>query len=98
MPNDDYTQNHSNTPGFDSTPAGKIDLATFDSHFSGATTPEEGYAEIPDGHYQVNLDRIELLRSQKTGEPMIKWTLRIFAPNYQNRLPRPWRQPHQDSA
>ena len=36
--------------------------------------------------YQVNVDRVELTRAQTSGNPMLKWTLRILAPTHKGRL------------
>ena len=41
---------------------------------------------VPDGKYQVNVDRVELTRAQTSGNPMLKWTLRILAPTHKGRL------------
>ena len=42
--------------------------------------------QIPDGKYQVNVERVELTRAQTSGIPMLKWTLRILAPTHKGRL------------
>jgi hypothetical protein len=33
-----------------------------------------------DGEYQVNVEPVELTRTQTSGNPMLNWTLRILAP------------------
>lgn len=40
---------------------------------------------VPDGRYQVNVDRVEL---SQTGDPILKWTLRILTPTHKDRLLR----------
>jgi hypothetical protein len=34
----------------------------------------------------VNVERVELTRAQTSGNPMLKWTLRILAPKFRGRL------------
>jgi hypothetical protein len=60
-----------------------VDLAQFDDDF-GKTEVEE--REIPDGKYQAVIDRVEITRSHTTGNPMIKWALKILGPRFRGRL------------
>jgi hypothetical protein len=63
-----------------------IDLAQFDDDFVNETAEERGDREsVPDGKYQVAVERVELTQSL-AGNPMLKWTLRILAPRFQNRF------------
>src|SRR5262245_26492325 len=62
-----------------------IDLAQFDDDFRGETAEERGDLEtIPDGKYQVAVEKVELTQSS-TGSPMLKWMLRIQGPQFTNR-------------
>lgn len=61
------------------------DLATFDEEFEGAPVEDSGFEPLPDGKYQVAVERVELLRS-RAGNPMLKWTLRVLGPQCQGRL------------
>ena len=63
-----------------------IDLAQFDDDFAPAEVEEREFETIPDGKYQVNVERVELTRAQTSGNPMLKWTLRILAPKFRGRL------------
>ena len=63
-----------------------IDLAQFDDDFAHAEVEEREFETIPDGKYQVNVERAELTRAQTSGNPMLKWTLRILAPSHKGRL------------
>jgi hypothetical protein len=63
-----------------------IDLAQFDDDFAEAEVEDREFEPIPDGKYQVNVERVELTRAQTTGNPMLKWTLRIIAPRFRGRL------------
>ena len=63
-----------------------IDLAQFDDMYrSEAATEREDFDTIPDGKYQVSVEKVELTESS-TGNPMLKWTLRILAPTFVNRF------------
>ncbi len=64
----------------------EIDLARLDDDFEQAVVEEREREDIPDGKYQVNVERVELVRAQTSGNPMLKWTLRIIAPKYHGRL------------
>jgi hypothetical protein len=63
-----------------------LDLAQFDDDFATAEVEDKDYDSVPDGKYQVNVDRVEITRSQTSGNPMLKWTLRIIAPACKGRL------------
>ena len=63
-----------------------LDLAQFDDAFETAAVEEREFEAVPDGKYQVNVDRVELTRAQTSGNPMLKWTLRILAPTHKGRL------------
>lgn len=63
-----------------------IDLAQFDDDFAQAEVEKREFEPIPDGKYQVNVERVELTRAQTSGNPMLKWTLRIIAPRFRRRL------------
>ncbi len=63
-----------------------IDLAQFDDGFQSEATEERGdFESVPDGKYQVAVEKVELTQSS-TGNPMLKWTLRILAPRFANRF------------
>ncbi len=63
-----------------------LDLAQFDDAFETAEVEEREFEAVPDGKYQVNVDRVELTRAQTSGNPMLKWTLRVLAPTHKGRL------------
>ena len=64
-----------------------IDLSQFDQSF-GAEQPEQrgDFESVPDGKYQVTVEKAELVEAQSSGNPMLKWTLRVIAPKCVNRL------------
>jgi len=45
--------------------------------------PDRG--EVPDGAYQVHVDKVELVKAKSSGNTMLKWHLRIIAPEYVGR-------------
>ena len=64
-----------------------IDLAAFDGTFQQEATEERGEFEgLPDGKYQVAIEKVELTQTQSTGNPVLKWTLRVLGPRFANRL------------
>ncbi|MEE9368723.1 MAG: DUF669 domain-containing protein [Pontiella sp.] len=63
-----------------------LDLAQFDGDFETADVEEKEFDEIPDGKYQVKVDRVELTRSETSGNPMLKWALKILGPAHKGRL------------
>ncbi len=64
---------------------GAADLAMFDKDFVDAPV-EERAESVPDGKFQVNVDKVELTWTKVNNHPMLKWTLRILGPKYANRL------------
>ena len=64
-----------------------IDLTQFDDDFQSETPAERSDMEsVPDGKYQVVVEKVEIAEAHTTGNPMLKWTLRVLAPRYVNRL------------
>jgi len=63
-----------------------MDLAQFDDDFETADVEQKEFDEIPDGKYQVKVDRVELTRSESSGNPMLKWALKILGPTHKGRL------------
>jgi hypothetical protein len=64
-----------------------IDLTQFDEDFRSETPAERSDMEsVPDGKYQVVVEKVEIAEAHTTGNPMLKWTLRVLAPRHVNRL------------
>ena len=63
-----------------------IDLAQFVDDFAAAKVEKREYEPVPDGRYQVVVDSMELTHARSTGNPMLKWTLRILGPQCEGRL------------
>jgi len=68
-------------------PAGRaIDLTQFDDEFAEAPIEERSFDEVPDGKYQVNVEKVELVTAKTSGNPMLRWELRVLAPRCQGRI------------
>ena len=64
-----------------------IDLSQFDSEYRRQTVRAESTPEsIPDGPYDVRVESVELTKSKTSGQPMLKWMLRIQGPVHQGRV------------
>ncbi len=64
-----------------------IDLTQFDDGFRAEQAEERtDFESVPDGKYQVTVEKVELTEAQSTGNPMLRWTLRILGPKSANRL------------
>jgi hypothetical protein len=63
-----------------------FDLSQFDDEFASAEVEERNFEPVPDGKYQVAVDRVELTTTKNSGAPMLKWTLKILGPAHQGRL------------
>jgi Protein of unknown function (DUF669) len=64
------------------------DLASYEDVYGESDVTEEDYETVPDGKYQVIVERVELTRTLK-GDPILKWELRILGPKHEGR--RLWR-------
>jgi len=64
----------------------RVDLSYLDDEYEETEVPEQEFSPIPDGKFQVLVDKVELTTAQSTGNPMLKWTLRILGPAYRERL------------
>ena len=71
---------------YDTTSVSDLDLAQFDDDFSEAPIEEREFEDVPDGKYQVKVEKVELTRAQSSGNPMLKWTLKILGPRFAGRL------------
>ncbi len=63
-----------------------FDLSIYDEEFENAPVEERTFDPVPDGKYQVAVERAELTASKTSNKPMLKWTLKIIAPNHVGRL------------
>ena len=64
-----------------------IDLSQFDDDYRNQQPDDRNDLDpVPDGKYQVEVEKVELTEAQTTGNPMLKWTLRIIAPRMVNRV------------
>lgn len=61
-----------------------FNLAEMDEAFNEAEVQLDERSEVPDGTYQVAVDKVELTHS-KSGNPMLKWELRIVGGSHRKR-------------
>ena len=62
------------------------DLTQFDDAFADAPVEEREFDPVPDGKYQVNVEKVEITTARSSGNPMLKWMLRILAPRFRGRM------------
>jgi hypothetical protein len=69
---------------YDDTP---VDLRQFDESYRRAGAVQEGTpAPVPDGQYFVRVEQVELTTARTSGNPLLKWKLRIEGPDQVNRV------------
>jgi hypothetical protein len=71
---------------YDNTGVADLDLTQFDDDFEAAEVEEREFEDVPDGKYQVKVEKVELTKAQTTGNPMLKWTLKILGPKCAGRF------------
>jgi len=76
------------TQDFETTGVSELDLAQYNDEFRDAPVEEREFEDVPDGKYQVNIDRAELVYAQSTGAPMLALALRILGPTSAGRVLR----------
>jgi hypothetical protein len=70
----------------DSESTAEVDLSRFDGDFAAAQIEEKEFDPIPDGRYQVQVEHVEITTAKSSGNPILKWTLKILAPQFRGRL------------
>jgi len=74
------------TTGYPQNEHEDIDLSQFDDDYESAEVEDREFEPVPDGKYQVKVERVEVARAKSSGNPMLKWTLKILAPTHAGRL------------
>lgn len=73
-------------PGQGAQTNGRIDLSAMDSEWANTPLePKKEFPDVPDGKYQVKVDKVELTASKVTGNPMLKWDLVILVGPYEGQ-------------
>ena len=62
-----------------------MDLSYLDDEYARAEAPDRA-ANVPDGTYQVKVESVALKATQKTGDPMLAWKLKILGPRCAGRF------------
>lgn len=65
--------------GVSDPPDQQLDLSSLDGAFAAAS-PKARRTVIPDGHYHVQVEKVELTCARTSGRPILKWKLRIIGP------------------
>lgn len=68
----------------------EIDLSRFDAVF-GSEKANDNFQPlhaIPDGRYEVVIVEAQLTKSQSSGNPMVRWTMRICGQTFRDRILR----------
>lgn len=63
-----------------------FDLSKWDDAYANAPIEDREYDTVPDGKYQVVVDRVELTKSQNTNNTMLKWKLKILGPKHKDAI------------
>jgi len=63
-----------------------IDLSRFDRTVQTETKTKPQFVEMPDGKYDVRIEDVELYKSPSSGNPVLKYTLRVLGPTHVNSL------------
>jgi hypothetical protein len=66
--------------------ADEFDLAQFDDTFAATPVDENEFEPVPDGKYRVRIEDVAITKSKRSGQPMLKWKLRILGPEFAGRL------------
>ena len=74
-------------------PTAVVDLSRFNEEYrrtktEDATAPQQSSQTrfgVPDGQYRVCVDSVELTTARSSGNPLLKWKLRILAGPFENR-------------
>ncbi|HOY63496.1 MAG TPA: DUF669 domain-containing protein [bacterium] len=64
----------------------KFDLARWNDEYAAAPVEPREYDNIPDGKYQVVVDRVELTKSLSSGNTMLKWKLKVLGPKHEGAV------------
>lgn len=62
------------------------DLSQWDDDYEEAPVKEHEFDNVPDGKYEVAVDRVSITTSKGTGQPLVKWCLKILGPEFAGRL------------
>lgn len=63
----------------------EVDLSQFDAAFAAAEVPSGEFEEVPDGKYQVRIEKVKLTTTKKTGTPMLRWQFKVLGPKFEGR-------------
>jgi hypothetical protein len=56
-----------------------VDLSTLDDDYGKAQAEPREQDPVPDGRYQVNVEKVELTRARTSGNALLRWQLKILS-------------------
>lgn len=62
------------------------ELNQLEDEFAVSEVEDKEFESIPDGKYQVKVDKVEMTHSKVSNKPMLKWCLKIIGPTHKGRL------------
>lgn len=64
-----------------------VDLTRLDDAFQQAKFKdgENSREELPDGYYDTQVEEVRLVKTPRTGNPMVSWKLRILSDGFEGR-------------
>lgn len=68
-----------------SDPLAELDLSPLDEEFASVPLREPGFKSIPDGKYEVRVEKVKLTRTKTSARPMLTWTLRLLSSDFRGR-------------
>ncbi len=72
-----------------SEPTAVVDLSRFDDDYRRAQTDTDTtpvHIAVPDGKYRVMVESVELTTAKSSGNPLLKWRLRITGEDQKHRV------------
>ena len=66
-------------------PVDPMDLSQWDEDYAAAEVEPNKFDDVPDGKYQVKVEKVEMARTQSDA-PMLKWQLRVLGPQNRGRM------------
>jgi hypothetical protein len=73
----------------DSDSTAVVDLSRFDDDYRRAQVEQEAppaFVAVPDGRYKVMVENVELTTAKTSGNPLLKWRLRITGEDQKHRV------------
>jgi hypothetical protein len=63
---------------YHSSPQAPVDLSTLDDEYAKTQAAPRDQDTVPDGRFQVNVEKVELTRARTSGNTLLRWQLKIL--------------------